>query len=607
MTNVDKAVIRSRLKRLRVLVAIAPGLLLGSLPSKAQNFFPLKDVRAGMHGVGRTIFQGNRIEDFQVEILGVLQNAGPKQSVILARLSGGPLAESGVIQGMSGSPVYIEGRLLGAVALGFAFSKVPIAGIQPIEQMIDESRLKNMAASSSSLARPLDPLHIADVTSPTAPLFSGGLSQILTPLAVSGLSPGTLQTFSPAFRKLGFEPLEGVSAGSPISPDISGNVAPGSMISVQLLSGDMSISADGTVTYVDGKHVYAFGHQFLNTGSTELPFAKSEVLAVLPTLNTSFKLAVPKEWIGTITSDRNTAIAGEIGRRAHTIPATITVKSAVTGSHVYHFNVVNDRLLTPFITQTALFSSLDCTERSVGAGTLHLTERISFENGRPPLELHDTFVSDSALSQQVALNAVVSLSFLLSSNYSDLKIKEMSFVLEPVEAKRQLYITQAWTSAHVVRPGDAVEVTIALAGENGVQMTRSVTYQVPTGAPAGQINITVSDSNTLNFPDYAGMNASSARNSTQLIELLNKYRGSQAAYVRVWRAEPAFTISGPSPGGELTDPPPSIALVLADPSTSPTSNAAQVSTRGSGIAELIAPVDGYVVSGAKTLQVEVKE
>jgi hypothetical protein len=110
MTNVDKAVIRSRLKRLRVLVAIAPGLLLGSLPSKAQNFFPLKDVRAGMHGVGRTIFQGNRIEDFQVEILGVLQNAGPKQSVILARLSGGPLAESGVIQGMSGSPVYIEGR-----------------------------------------------------------------------------------------------------------------------------------------------------------------------------------------------------------------------------------------------------------------------------------------------------------------------------------------------------------------------------------------------------------------------------------------------------------------------------------------------------------------
>lgn len=607
MANVNKTAVRARLKRLRVLAALAPGLLAGSLSAPAQSFFPLRDVRAGMHGVGRTIFQGNRIEDFQVEILGVLQNAGPRQSIILARLSGGPLAEAGVIQGMSGSPVYIGGRLLGAVALGFAFSKEPIAGIQPIEQMLEEGSVKNADTTLSALVGFNYTDRVTDLASRAIPSFSGGLTQILTPLAVSGLSPGTLQKFSPIFRKLGFEPEQGVSTGSPSSPDISGTVVPGSMISVQLLSGDMSISADGTVTYVDGKRIYAFGHQFLNAGSTELPFAKSEVITVLPTLNTSFKLSMPKQWVGTILGDHNTAIFGEIGRPAHTLPATITVKSGVTGNHVYHLRVVNDRLITPFITQTALFSCLDSTERAVGASTLHLIERIAFENAIPPLELHDTFVSDSGLAQQVAGNAVVSLAFLLSSNYSDLKIKDISFELEPVESKRQLYITQAWTSAHIVRPGDPVGITIALAGENGLQLTRSVTYQVPIGAPAGQINFTVSDANTLNFPDYAGMNASSARNSTELIELLNKYRGSSAAYVRVWRPEPAFTISGPSPGGELTDPPPSVALVLADPSTSPTSNAAQIATRGSGIAELVAPVDGYVVTGAKTLQVEVKE
>lgn len=589
---------------------LTPLLVLDSVSSNGQNFFPLKDVRAGMHGVGRTIFKGNRIEDFQVEILGVLQNSGPKQSIVLARLSGGPLAEAGVIQGMSGSPVYIGGRLLGAVALGFAFSKEPIAGIQPIEQMIEESSFKNAAAARSGDSGPLAGSILTRAFSSGAAdtqLFSGGLSQILTPLAVSGLSPRTLQTFSPAFRKLGFETEQGVSSGSPSSPEISGTVVPGSMISVQLLSGDMSISADGTVTYVDGKRIYAFGHQFLNIGSTELPFAKADVITVLSTLNTSFKLSVPKQWIGTILSDRSTAIEGEIGRRAHTIPATITVRSAVTGTHVYHVQVVNDRLLTPFVTQTALFSSLDSTERSVGAATLQLTERISFDSGRPPLELHDIFVSDSGLPQQVALNAVVSLSFLLGSGYSDLKIKEMSFQLQTVQTKRQVYITQAWTSAHVVRPGEPVDVTIALAGENGVQFTRKVRYRVPIGAPAGPINFTISDANTLNFPDYAGMNAGSTENSTQLIDLLDKYRGAQAAYVRVWRPEPAFTISGPLPGGELTDPPPSVALILSDPSTSPTSNAAQLSTRGSGIAELIAPVDGYVVSGAKTLQVEVKE
>ncbi len=576
----------------------------------AQNFFPLKDIRAGMHGVGRTVFQGDRIEDFQVEILGVLQNAGPKQSIILARLSGGPLAQAGVIQGMSGSPVYIDGRLVGAVALGFAFSKEPIAGIQPIEQMIEESSIKNTrsALSADAGTQRGDTFQpAANPISSVASISSGGLSQILTPLAVSGLSPRTLQTFAPAFRKLGFETEQGVSSGSPISPEISGTVVPGSMISVQLLSGDMSISADGTVTYVDGKKLYAFGHQFLDSGSTELPFAKAEVITVLSTQNTSFKLSVPKQWIGTILSDRNTAISGEIGKTAHTIPATITVRSPLTGTHIYHVNVVNDRLLTPFVTQTALFSSLDSTERSVGAASLQLSERISFEDGRPALELHDTFVSDSGLSQQVALNAVVSLSFLLGSGYSDLKIKEMSFDLQPVETKRQVYITQAWTSSHVVRPGDPVGINLTLAGENGVQFTKSVVYQVPIGAPAGQLNITISDGNTLNFPDYAGMNASSARNSTQLINYLNKYRGAQAAYIRVWRPQPAFTISGPTPGGELTDPPPSVALILSDPSTSPVSNTAQIATRGSGVAELVAPVDGYVVTGAKTLQVEVKE
>ena len=586
------------------------------LPIRAESIFPLKDVRAGQRGVGKTVFEGNRIEDFQVEILGVLENTGPKQSIILARLSGGPLAQDGVVQGMSGSPVYIDGKLLGAVALGFAFSKEPIAGIQPIEQMLEDSRFVPAAMpSASSLAGVLLPAHQtaalwgkpALVAGPvTVPSPGGSLSQILTPLSLTGLTPGTLQAFAPTIRKLGFEPQEGVSSGSPKSPGLSGSVRAGSMISVQLLSGDMSISADGTVTYVDGNRIYAFGHRFLDDGSTEMPFARSEVVAILPTLNTSFKLSVAKEWVGTILSDRATAIAGEIGRAAHTIPATISIHSSATGAHDYHVKVVNDRLLTPFVTQMALFSAIDGTERTVGAGTLKLSEQINFEGNVPPLVLHDAFVSESGLAQQVATDAVVSLSFVLTNGYRDVKIKDMSFRIEPVESKRQLYITQAWTSAHEVHPGDPVEITAVLAGENGVQFARTAKYHVPVGAPLGQLNFTLSDANTLNFPEYAGMNAASTQNASELIRLLNQYRGSQAAYIRVWRPEPAFTISGPLPGGELTDPPPSVMLVLADPSTSPTSNTAQIGTRGSGVAELVLPVDGYVVSGARTVQVEVK-
>jgi hypothetical protein len=433
------------------------------------------------------------------------------------------------------------------------------------------------------------------------------LTQILTPLGLSGFTPRTLQTFATQFRKLGFDPEQAVSSGGPISHGLTTPVSPGSMISVQLISGDMAMGADGTVTYIDGKRIYAFGHRFLDVGATELPFARSEVITVVPTLNSSFKLSTPKEWAGTILSDRGTGIAGEIGRDAHTIPATIAIHSPSTGTHSYHMQLVNDRLLTPFLAQTALFSAIDATEQTLGAGTIRLHTHIQFEGALPALDLHDMFVSDSGLALQVSGDAVTTLAFLLSSGFDNLHVKDMHFEIEPVQTKRQLYITQAWTSAHEVKPGDSVTVTARLAGENGVAMMREAVYRVPVGAPAGLLNFTISDANTQNFPDFGGMNASSAHTASDLIGLLNQYRGSEAAYLRVWRFEPAFTISGPSPGGELTDPPPSVMLILADPSESPTSNTAQVNTRGSGIAEIRIPVDGYVVSGAKTVQVEVKE
>jgi hypothetical protein len=589
-----------------VLVCLADG-------AGAQGFFPLKDVRAGLHGVGRTIFQGNRIEEFQVEILGVIQNSGPKQSIILGRLSGGPLTETGVIQGMSGSPVFIDGKLLGAVALGFAFSKEPIAGIQPIEQMVLNPPPAGLARTQTSGSN-VRLVRGSGLQWPTSLLpalsvdgFSQSLTQILTPLALTGFTAHSVQAFAHEFRKLGFEPQQGVSAGSPNSQNLSGTVLPGSMISVQLVSGDMSIGADGTVTYVDGNRIYAFGHRFLDLGSTEMPFARSEVITVLPTLNTSFKLSAPKEWVGSILSDQSTAVAGEIGRQARTIPVSISVRSRDAGSHSYSVRVVNDRLLTPFLTQTALYSAIDASERTLGAGTMRLHTHVEFENGLPALDLRDVFVSDSGLAAQVSADAVTTAAFILSSGFNDVRIQSMTFEVEPTQSKQQLYITQAWTSAHEVRPGQPVTITALLGGENGVQLTRQATYRVPIGAPAGLLNFTVSDANTQNFPEFAGMNAASARTPQDLIRLINKYRGADAAYVRVWRSEPAFTISGPLPGGEITDPPPSVMLIMADPSQSPTSNAAQLSIRGSGIAEIRMPVDGYVVSGARTVQVEVKE
>jgi hypothetical protein len=578
--------------------------------SAAEDFFRLKDIRPGMHGVGRTVFQGNRIQEFQVEILGVLENIGPKQAVILGRLSGGPLDETGVMQGMSGSPIYIDGKLAGAISLGFPFAKQPIAGIQPIEQMIADANFGDSQSASemefsqnaASWGKP------SVVPRPLSLDFPfGHLTEILTPVVLSGFTPRTLQVFSPSFRSLGFEPQQGASAGSPKSQQYSGTVLPGSMISVELITGDLSISADGTVTFVDGKRVYAFGHRFLDSGSTELPFARADVVALLPTLNTSFKISAPREWVGTMLSDRNTTIAGEIGRKAHMLPLTISVRSRPTGTHDYHMQVVNDRFLTPFLTQTAIFSAIDATERTLGAGSLRLRGSVEFEGSLPPLVIHDIFVSDSGLAQQVSANAVVSLAFTLGAGFANLRVKNMSFELESIEAKRQLQISQVWTSRGEVRPGDPVEVTALFSGADGLELTRTATYQVPVGAPLGQLNLTVSDANSLNFPDFGGMSSTSLHSPEQLIRVIDRFRASDAAYVRVWRQQPSFSVAGPLPGGDLTDPPPSVTLILTNPATSLSNSSPLLVSRGAEIAELPLRVDGYVISGSKTVQVEVKE
>src|SRR5215467_13454717 len=233
---------------------LAAGLAAAAMLSAAPVIFPLKDVRPGQTGVGKTVFSGSKVEEFQVEVLGVLENIGPRQSIILARLAGGPLAGTGVMQGMSGSPVYIDGKLAGAVALAFPQAKEAIAGIRPIEEMLRVA--PDVKSQPPTVARQR--------------YMSGDLrlEEIATPVSFSGFTASALEQFAPRLRELGLDPRQGVSGGGN-PPDRLGDpskLEPGSMISVQLLSGDMSVSADGTVTAIDGDRVYAFGHRFLSSG-----------------------------------------------------------------------------------------------------------------------------------------------------------------------------------------------------------------------------------------------------------------------------------------------------------------------------------------------------
>ena len=553
-------------------------------------------MRAGQRGIGKTVFSGSKIEEFQVEILGVLENVGPRQSVILARLAGGPLEKTGVMQGMSGSPVYINGRLVGAVALAFNFAKEPIAGIRPIEEMLAVSGQPAVkAAPAARMERKDVPLMAGSDAA------SASLVEIATPVSFSGFTSGTLERFAPELKKLGLEPRQGVSSGGRL-PSKLGSPAllrAGDMISVELLSGDLGIGAEGTVTHVDGTRVYAFGHRFLSVGKTELPFARAQVLTLLPNLASSFKISSPMQWMGTITQDRSTSIYGELGRKADTVPLAITVKDGQREPIGYHMQMVNDRVLSPFILQMAIYSAIDATERTLGMASYSLRGAVEFQPGIPPLRIDNTYAGDFNVPLQASGGVASPVAYLMGTGFDGLKVKSITLAIEASERKRVLQIDQITASRRDVHPGEPIELAVTFTGENGVELQKSVRYTVPIGAPAGTLNFTVSDAAYSNTLDYSQLMATAAKSPTQVIAFLNNLRSNTNAYVRVWRSDAAYLVQGQ----DLPDPPPSLGLILAK------AQAAQGGwfARGSKIDELLISTGDVVVTGSKTVPVEVKE
>lgn len=568
------------------------------------QIMPEDQVKAGMHGVAYTVFEGVTPEPMDVEVLGVLRDmAGPQADVILVRLHGKKVEYSGIVAGMSGSPVYIDGKLVGAVALAYAFSKEPIAGIRPIEDMI------RPVATRAALSAPRAPIALAPnelvraFPQPALAMAGGAqMVDIATPLSFGGFTRATLDTFAPQLRALGLEPRQAVSSAGKLA-DAMGNPAdlkPGSMISVQLLSGDYNVGADGTVTYIDGNRVYAFGHRFLDVGATSLPFARSEVLALIPNTNTSFKLSAAREWMGSIGYDGNTAVSGEFGKRASTVPVSVSVTR--DGRHIegYQMQMVNDPLLSPLLVQMAVFSAIDATERTVGAATLRVTGEIAFQNTPAPVRINNMFSADNGSATQASLSTAVPVAYVMQSDFDMLKLKSIALNIEAFEQKKELTIDGFTVSQREAHAGDTVRLNVSLAGENGVETSRQLDYKIPIGAEPGPLYFTVADANTSNISDFRQVLSATARTPNQLITTVNNLHPNTRAYIRVWRTDPAFQLEGV----DLPAPPASVTLILAE---SQSSFAGIAQTRNSKIAEMEIDAGDVVISGVKTVQVEIKE
>jgi hypothetical protein len=425
---------------------------------------------------------------------------------------------------------------------------------------------------------------------------------IATPFSFSGFTRTTLDSFAPQLRALGLEPTQGLSAGGPSSPHMGdpSTIKPGSMISVQLMTGDLSIGADGTVTYIDGSKIYAFGHRFLAVGSTALPFTRAEVLALLPNLSASFKISAQKETMGAILQDRNTAIAGELGRAAAMAPISISVSRGGKRMDNYQMEMVNDRFLSPLLVQMAIFNAIDATERTVGASSFRVTGEIEFQGSPAPLKVNNMYAGDSGSALIASLSTAIPLAYVLQSGFEALGVKKVALDIESFDAKKQFEIDSVYVGRHEVRPGGKVELTTMLVGENGAEVARTIDYQVPPGMAPGPLYFTVADGMTTNLTEFRQIIGVQPKSVSQLISTVNNLRANTKAYVRVWRAEPAFQLEG----ADLPDPPPSVAMILAG------SQGAQGSiteTRNSKVAELEIGAGDSVISGSKTIQVEVKE
>jgi hypothetical protein len=572
-------------------------LILAAAGAGAQpRLMPLSEVRAGMKATGRTVFAGAAVEEFQAEILGVLENLGPKQSIILARLSGGPLDKTGVLQGMSGSPVYIGGRLIGAVALSFPFSKDPVAGIRPIEEMLAADSAPPLRAALRELP-------------PRGDYLFGGarLTEIATPFWASGFTRAALDHFAPQLRAAGLEPVQGVSGGGRPQappPGPQPRLQPGSMISVQLVTGDLAAGADGTVTHVDGDRVYAFGHRFAGTGDTELPFARAEVITLLASQQISFKISSPKEWLGVISQDRTAALAGRLGVRAAMLPVEISVRgrTGVVRDWRYRMEMVRDRLLAPLLLQMAVFSAIDATERTAGAASIAMKGTLEVEGAPTPLRFDNVFAAEMGAPQMAAASLAAPASAILQSGFGELKLKSVSLDLEVSNEKKLLTLDSVWCSRREVRPGEKVEITAVFTGEKDTVVSRTAAYEVPPGAPPGTLYFTVADGPAMNLTEYRQFLLTPPRSAPQLLDFLNGLHSNTNAWLRVWRAQPSWQIQGEN----LPAPPPSLTLLLT---RGQGQNAAAQPQPGSAtVARLRMDAEpGWQFTGTRTVQIEVRE
>ena len=520
--------LRNRPRRLAALSALALCAALGA-PSatsagepSAKTYWNVQDIRPGMKGTGRTVMVGTKLDEFGAEVLGVLRDVSPGRDMILCRLTGCNLEHAGIIQGMSGSPIYVDGKLLGAVAFAWEFAKDPIAGVTPFQQMVEyvRSNDRRIAAESKDPGKHASAVGVGTAVSPVVaglgPDESGasdigpvavsgsglaGMRPIATPLAASGFSPRALAYLESKFKPLGMAPMAGGAASKEvIKTEGDKPLVPGAPLSIAMVTGDFDLSGIGTVTHVEGDRVYGFGHPMMSLGTCDLPLMTGYIHTVYPRASVSMKMGSPLKVVGVMDTDVSTGIAGRIGPKPDMLPMTVRVKTGhYADPKTYHVSVIREPGMIATLVMTVLTNAIDTEGNLPDELTGRVKATIKLK-GHDPIEVNETVSGPrytGPMGPASMFMPVASIVNIVSRNaLSPVRIESIDCDVDLIPGRTVASVESVRLATDRVEPGQTLKAVVTLKPFKGPRQDVPMTLTLPDDFPEGSHDLIVCDATT---------------------------------------------------------------------------------------------------------------
>ena len=532
-------------------IALTAACLLLSFLLAASDIMKLSEIKPGMEGEGRTIFKGSTIETFTFKVLGVMDKFVSDRSLIIAELHAPELNDGGVIAGMSGSPVYIGGRLIGSVSYGLSnFSRKPIAGITPIEDILKISAVASAPAAS---------VEISDIkidfsrqnARRVAEAIRGELTarmnfspvRSLVPIKLfassSGFSPESVSFLGDIFVPLQSMALSRDISTRKLSPEMF-TLRPADAVAIPLIRGDASYAATGTVTHVDGQKVYVFGHPFFNLGTVDFPLHKAEIISVVPSYESSFKLAATRNQVGTVIQDRFSGVLAELGRKPTMIPLKIFLKNR---NRNFNLELISHPLLTPALTYISLLNALQAEYQEFGFQSLRVNGKIFIEN-EDNVVMDDLFSGTAAADEFSTLVMVINY-FLMNNREKNARIQKMDFEISGQETVQRAELENVLIDKVAYLPEELLTIDMKLKNEKGDAFSERIQIKAPNLKPGTEFYLMVADSAEISDFDAKSVKTTYfPSNLGALIRAINNIRKNSRLYLKLFVPAQGLFIRG---------------------------------------------------------------